>query len=90
MSLKVNYKDDVLGSGATRRKYRQINNADGTVSFEDATPYDVQGDTFGSVDINATNQAVNDLTGYFDNILLVESLPSDASSHTRTLYLSKS
>ena len=52
MALKTNYKDDVFSG---RRKYRMINNADGTVSFEDVTEYSQVGYTFGAADINATN-----------------------------------
>lgn len=55
MALKTNYKDDVFSG---RRKYRMINNADGTVSFEDVTEYSQVGDTFGAADINATNSDI--------------------------------
>lgn len=43
------------------RKYRMIQNDDGTVSFQDVTDYRVVGDTFGGVEINATNQTVNNI-----------------------------
>lgn len=47
------YKDDILDTSVnTRRKYRMIQNADGTVSFEDATTYLQIGDNFGAADIN--------------------------------------
>ena len=60
--LKTNYIDDILNSDVnTRRKYRMIQNDDGTVSFEDATDYSQVGDSFGGADINKTNEAVNDL-----------------------------
>lgn len=58
--LRTNYKDEVLDvSVNTQRKYRQVDNADGTVSFVDATEYAQQGDPFGAGDINSTNAVVN-------------------------------
>ena len=57
-SLRTNYKDDILSGD---RKYRMITNSDGTVSFQDVTDYTQEGDTFGALDINATNTAVNAL-----------------------------
>lgn len=58
MALKTDYKDDGF---AGNRKYRMITNPDGTMSFEDVTPYDPVGDSFGALDINTTNKAVNRL-----------------------------
>ena len=61
-TLKTNYKDDILDASAnTQRKYRMVNNADGTISLEDVTVYTQNGDSFGAADINKTNQAVLDL-----------------------------
>lgn len=60
--LKTNYKDDVLDTSKNeKRKFRMIQNDDGTVSFEDATEYTQEGDSFGSADINATNGKVNEI-----------------------------
>ena len=59
MALKTNYKDDIFTGDY--RKYRQINNSDGTISLSDVTQYSQTGDKFGASDINATNQAVNQL-----------------------------
>ena len=59
--LKTNYKDDVLDTSKNeKRKFRMIQNDDGTVSFDDATKYTQQGDTFGAADINATNAKINE------------------------------
>lgn len=59
--LKTNYKDDVLDTSKNeKRKYRMIQNEDGTVSFEDVTEYTQQGDAFGAADINATNAKINE------------------------------
>lgn len=60
MPLKTNYKDDVFEGN---RKYRKTDNPDGTVSLEDVTTYKQVGDTFAAADINATNAAINTLTG---------------------------
>lgn len=58
--LRTDYKDDVLNINTNeRRKYRMINNADGTVSFEDVTDYVQNGDSFGSTDVNAITERVN-------------------------------
>ncbi len=59
--LKTNYKDDVLDASKNeKRKFRMIQNDDGTVSFDDATEYTQQGDAFGAADINATNAKINE------------------------------
>ena len=62
--LRTNYVDDVPASGVTNRKYTMTDNGDNTVSFTDVTTYQVQGDTFGAADINATNEAVNKCVEY--------------------------
>ena len=76
--LKTNYKDDVLDTSKNeKRKFRMIQNDDGTVSFDDATEYTQQGDAFGAADINATNAKINEqsqsltneqksMAGYYD------------------------
>ena len=59
-ALKTNYVDDVLDASVNdKRKYNMIQNADGTVSFDDVTTYTQNGDSFGAKDINDTNTAVN-------------------------------
>lgn len=60
--LKIDYKDDVLNTEVNeRRKYQMIQNDDGTVSFVDVTDYSQVGDSFGAVDINATNEKCNEI-----------------------------
>lgn len=56
MVLKTDYKD-ALYDGS--RRYRLIQNEDGTYNLPDATSYTQQGDKFGANDINQTNAAVN-------------------------------
>lgn len=63
MTLKTDYKEDILASGNTRRKYNMITNDDGTVSFEDVTEYEQTGDSFGATDVNQINEAVTALSG---------------------------
>ena len=58
--LPTNLKDDILDSSVnTRRKYRMIENEDGTYSFEDVTEYSQVGDEYGAGLINETNRQVN-------------------------------
>lgn len=62
--LKTNYVDDVLDTTKNQlRKYQQIQNDDGTVSFVDVTKYTKVGTPFGAKDINDTNAAINDVNG---------------------------
>ena len=60
-TLPVDFQDDIMNSSmGGKRRFKMINNSDGTVSFEDATTYDQVGSNFGAGQINATNQAVNE------------------------------
>ena len=60
--LKTTYQDDVLDTSVNeKRKYNMIQNADGTVSFDDVTTYSQIGDSFGAADINSTNEKVNEV-----------------------------
>lgn len=58
MSLKTDYRSDKFSG---RRKYHIINNPDNTISLDDVTQYEQEGDTFTSDDVNTTNAAVNEL-----------------------------
>lgn len=67
--LKTTYKDDLLNTSVNeKRKYNMIQNADGTVSFEDVTTYSQIGDSFGAVDINATNKKVNEVNSNLEEM----------------------
>lgn len=69
--LKTNYVDDVLDTTKNQlRKYQQIQNDDGTVSFVDVTEYTQVGTSFGAKDINDTNAAINDVNGKLTDFLL--------------------
>lgn len=58
MALKEDYKDAVF-SGL--RKYKMVQNNDGTVSFVDVTEYAEDGDKFGAKDVNAITEQVNSI-----------------------------
>lgn len=67
--LKTNYVDDVLDTTKNQlRKYQQIQNDDGTVSFVDVTEYKQVGTSFGAKDVNDTNKAINDVNGKLTKI----------------------
>lgn len=72
MTLKTDYKDYQFQEGETLRKYQQISNDDGTISFRDVTSYQQEGDRFSASDINSTNAKVNELNqtvGDIDTVL---------------------
>lgn len=59
-TLPTNYVDDVLnGAMDGKRRYREIPNADGTFSLEDATTYDQVGSNFGASQVNLMNDNIN-------------------------------
>lgn len=59
MALKTDYKDDIFSGN---RKYAQVDNGDGTISFTDETTYDQVGDSFGATQINEIDSNINSLT----------------------------
>lgn len=61
MALATNFKDDVLADSEQRRRYRIIENDDGTISFEDVTEYSQTGSKFGALEVNQERQAINEL-----------------------------
>lgn len=63
-NLKTDYQDYTY---VGNKKFNLINNPDGTVSLEDVTDYEIEGDDFGSNDINATNQRVNEMNNEVTN-----------------------
>lgn len=71
-NLPVDFKDDILASSNTKRKYRQTTNDDSTVSFEDVTNYSQEGSEFGAKEVNQTNTAINNI--YDERVLDVDAL----------------
>lgn len=60
-TLPTNFVDDILSSSmGGKRKFTITDNGDGTYEIEDVTDYTQTGSDFGSGQINATNQAVNE------------------------------
>lgn len=64
MSLKTNYKDEILKSGEQRRYNLVASNGStlySNVRLEKAYTPQVEGDKFSAKDINDTNKAINDI-----------------------------
>lgn len=57
-NLKTDYKD----SQYQTRKFKLLDNQDGTITLDDETVYTIKGDDFGSKDINTTNERINEMT----------------------------
>lgn len=78
--LQVDFKDDVLQAAmAGKRKYRVIQNEDGTISLEDVTEYSQVGSNFGASQMNATNMAVNES---LDKNKVIDSLDDIAANES--------
>lgn len=59
--IPTNFQDDELAEEMQgRRRYRQILNLDGTVSFVDETDYNTEGSTFGASRVNEMAQNINE------------------------------
>ena len=83
-TLKTNYKDDILNTSVnTQRKYRMVNNADGTISLEDVTVYTQNGDTFGAADVNKITAKINEQN---NNLANVKTSPDYANAIDITSY----
>ena len=90
--LKTNYVDDVLDTTKNQlRKYQQIQNDDGTVSFVDVTEYTQVGTSFGAKDINDTNAAINDVNGNLDTKIQIITLSekTGTGSNSGIIYIPK-
>lgn len=57
--LSTDFKDDILASQNSKRKYTQVNNPDGTVSFQDSTAYSQVGSSYGAKEVNEEREAIN-------------------------------
>lgn len=82
--LPVNFQDDIIDTSVTdKRRYNFIENSDGTKSLEDVTTYLQIGTDYGSKEINAQNQAINDLIDSNSNV--VKAVEQDFVLQKRTL-----
>lgn len=59
--LSTDFKDDILASQNSKRKYTQVNNSDGTVSFQDSTAYSQVGSPYGAKEIIEEREAINNI-----------------------------
>ena len=76
--LPVNFQDDVLNTSmGGKRRYRLLQQSDGTYILEDVTTYDTIGSTFGAAQINQTNQAVNQSTDKDDVLVSMEEIEAN-------------
>ncbi len=60
MALKTDYKN--YEWSGSYQKFKEIDNGDDTISFEDKTVYTVEGDAINGSDLNETNKQVNTVT----------------------------
>ena len=78
-TLPVNYQDDILNSAmGGKRRFKLINNSDGTVSLDDVSTYDQVGSSFGASQINAMNQAVNESVAVLSRLFTTSLLATDS------------
>lgn len=60
--LKTNFQDDIINTLVNEdRQFEMIQNTNGTVSLKDVTSYDQIGSNYGSMEINKTNDTINQL-----------------------------
>ena len=79
-TLKTDFKDDILSPNmGGKRKYRMIQNEDGTVSLDDVTEYTQTGSNFGSKQVNETNLAVNNSVDKADVIENIEDIAANVT-----------
>lgn len=84
--LRNDYKDDVLNTDVnSQRKYRMIDNNDGTVSFMDVTEYSQVGDEFGAAILNTIATMLGGVTIVVTTQEKYNSLPTPRPP--KTLYL---
>ena len=81
-NLPTDYEDAVWNG---LKKYAQVNNEDGTVSFKDMTVYtNKEKSFFGAADANAMNAAMNQLAGNMDTISQKATQATNAASTATT------
>lgn len=81
-NLPTDYEDAVWNG---LKKYAQVNNEDGTVSFKDMTVYTKKEKSFfGAADANAMNAAMNQLAGNMDTLSQKATQATNAASTATT------
>ena len=92
MELTPNYTDDQLDVSVNdKRRYRKIDNPDGTFSLEDATVYSQKGSKFGAAVLNKIIESllllISQLGGW--SLKVVDNLPEESQMEDNTIYLSR-
>lgn len=67
--LRTDFYDDILDASMNgKRRYKLIENNDGTVSLEDVTVYEQVGSNFGAGQINSTNAQINSMAAQISEL----------------------
>ncbi len=67
--LKTNFQDDIINTLVNEdRQFEMIQNTNGTVSLKDVTVYDQTGSNYGAMEINKSNDTINQLIDHTSNI----------------------
>lgn len=84
--LKTDFKDDIV-ENSEERKYKVVENEDGTISLLDVTSYQQIGDTFSAKNINETNICINKLNHVAEVTLSSSGWVSSSGIYTQTANL---
>ena len=88
MIARTDYKDDVLDTSQnSRRKYKMVNNSDGTISLEDATEYLQHGDAMTAEILNTIFTMLGGFTLVETTQSAYDALPTPRPA--KTLYIIK-
>jgi len=73
MALRTDYKDDVLDTSVNNNRVYVIKDSSGAILYEGATieeitKFEQEGSSFGAADINATNEAVNEINNNLEEL----------------------
>ena len=82
MALKEDYKDAMFDG---QRRYRLIQNEDGTYSLPDETNYTQEGDKFGANDLNAITRRINCMNEPISITLTAAGWAGSAAPYTQTV-----
>lgn len=85
-NLKTDYKDDIIAT--TARKYTEVSNSDGTISFTDKTVYTQEGDSFGADDINSITKNVNQINHITEVTLTADGWTGDTAPYEQVVDVS--
>lgn len=67
-ALKTNFKNDILSESMNgKRRYKETQNSDGSISLDDVSSYDQVGSDFGAAELN---EVVQTLYGFKNNAIV--------------------